>query len=311
MCAQSVQMIPLSNQIMQIILEPPKSHGLSEETKKLIKFFTGSGWNNTEEGCLEGFFKLLSGCSNSYLISPALRGSRAFHLLFTSLPKYDEKVFNFMKFYSKARLTRYSLNFKVCLFDMIERVKTPDNNRKAFVNAYNKAMMIALAIFVDQVSVVVEKNEELTETNIKTLMKGIVKNFGDIWYPENITTLMKQVKNVKSLLKDYLKNGMNIAQRIVLMYMINDLIYKIYIHITHKPLTSSNYSETTELMKMACEVGLISENDYKRFNVYLNHVVNHCWGCGCDEKYKAIALLFGYSNGLSLDKLIKFIEQSF
>lgn len=287
--------LPPNVQIIELPM--PQPHGLSEETKKLIKFFTGSAWNNTEQGYLEGFFKLLSGCSNLPLFN--------FKLLFTSLPDYSLKISNFMKFYSRASLTKYSLNFKAYLFDMIEHVKTPDNNRKAFINAYNKAMMIALAVFVDQVS---KNYEELSFSDSLTLMKGIAKNFGAIWYPESSTTLMKQVKTVKSLLKDYLKNGMNITQRIVLMYMINDLIYKIYIHITHKPLAASNYSEIIELMKMAHEAGLISENDYKRFNVYLKHVSEHCWGCGCDEKYKAIALLFGYSNGLSLDELNDFVD---
>lgn len=190
---------------------------------------------------------------------------------------------------------------------MIDHVKTPNNNRKAFVDAYNKAMMIALAIFVNQVAKSWKNLTEMEENwknGLINIMKGIAKNFGDIWYPENITALMKQVKSLKSLLKD----EMNITQRIVLMYMINDLIYKIYIHITHKPLASSNYSEIMELIKMAHEAGLISENDYERFNVYLNHVANHCWGCGCDEKYKAIALLFGYSNGLSLNMLNDFID---
>ena len=298
MSVQSVQFVPITNQIMQIILEPSRPQGLSEETKKLIKIFTGSGWNNTEKGYLEGFFKLLSGCSNQYLISPTFN----FQLLFTSLPGYSSKISNFLKFYSRIRLTKYSLNFKAILFDMIEHVKTPDNNRKTFVNAYNKAMMVALAVFVDSVS---KNYEDLTFSDSLTLMKGIAKNFGDIWYPENITTLMKQVKNLKELLK----NEMNITQRIVLMYMINDLIYKIYIHITHKSLAFSNQTEIIELMKMACEADLISGKEYDRFNTYLKHVSEHYWGVKADEKYRAIALLFGYSNGLSLDKLNDFINQ--
>ena len=305
--------LPPNVQVVQLpfqVIEIPRPQGLSEETKNLIKFFTGSAWNNTEKGYLEGFFKLLSGCQDRYLIPGILRGDHAFQLLFTSLPDYSLKVSNFMKFYSRARLTKLEneLNFKAYLFNMIEHVKTPDINRKTFVNAYNKTMMIALAVFVDQVAKSWKNLAEMGENwknGLINIMKGIAKNFSDIWYPENITTLMKQVKSLKSLLK----NGMNIAQRIVLMYMINDLIYKIYIHITHKPLASSNYSEITELIKMARDADLISGRDFDRFNVYLNHVANHCWGCGCDEKYKSIALLFGYSNGLALDKLTEFMEK--
>ena len=309
MCSQSVQFNVDINQNAPIVIELPKPYGLDDETKKIIKYFAGSGCGQTDPGCLEGFFKLLSGCGDSYLMPGLLRGSHAFYLLFSSLPDYPEKVSAFMKFYAHARSKKYSLNFRVILFNAIasDKFKTPGNNRKAFVNAYDKAMMIALAVFVDQVAKchenLIEMGDEW-EKGLKNIIEGIAKNFADIWCPENISALMKQVESVKK----YLSEGMNIAQRIILKHMINDLIYKMYIHMTHKPLTASNKESVIDLLKMSCEAGLISENEKGRFYVYLNHVAHHCWGCGCDEKYKAIALMFGYSNGLSMKGLIDFIN---
>lgn len=299
MCSQSVQFAP-------IVIELPKPYGLDDETKKMIKYFAGSGWGQTDQGCLEGLFKLLSGNNDSYLIPGLLRGSHAFYLLFSSLPDYPEKVSNFMKFYAHARSKNYSLNFRAILFNAISSVKTPKNNRKTFVNAYDKAMMIALAVFVDCVGKcyksLIEMGDEWKK-GLKNIIDGIAKNFADIWYPENISTLMNQVKSVKT----YLKNEMNITQRIVLKHMVGDLLNKIYVHITHKPLTPVNKLEIVELMRVAHSLGLISDNENERFNVYLNYCEENC-GCKCDEKYKMIALLFGYSNGLTMKALIKFIE---
>lgn len=106
--------LPSNVQVVQLpfqVIELPRPLALSEETKKLIKIFTGSGWNNSEKGYLEGFFKLLSGCSDSYLIPGMLRGSSVFQMLFRSLPNYDEKSFKLLEILYKSKTNEMHIKF--------------------------------------------------------------------------------------------------------------------------------------------------------------------------------------------------------
>lgn len=274
---------------------------LSNDFKRAVRQFNEIDENAGSVAYLTKFYQLLSGC---WLFPDQVV------YMFTAMPDYAEKLDKFMKFYKFARCLTYDdLKFENKLRAILSHWLN-QNNRTEFSNAWGELVKVSLIIFVDRVA---SCCDELIEAghrcfqDIENMMKEIAMNINDIYHPEGIRALMKDVKNLALLINDLRNGKMNHFERIVLKYSFNELIYKLYIHITFKTLTMNNSIMISNFVRLAYNAGLITGTEAKRFDSYINFTHEFCYGMDLRRKYKVVPLLLGYSNGLTFNNIYKII----
>lgn len=274
---------------------------LSNDFKRAVRQFEEVPENASSATYLAKFYQLLSG---AYFFPDRLI------YMFTAMPDYAEKLDKFMKFYKFARVLTYDdLKFENKLSTVLSH-HLPQNNRVEFVNSWYELVNVSLIIFVDRVA---SCCDELIEAghrcfqDIENMMKEIAMNINDIYHPEGIRVLMKDVKSLTPLINDLRTGKMNHFERIVLKYSFNELLYKLYIHITFKTLTMANSIMISNFVRLAYNAGLITGVEGKRFEAYIDFTHDFCYGMDLRRKYKVVPLLLGYSNGLTFNNIYKII----
>ena len=274
---------------------------LSNDFKRAVRQFIKVSENAGSVAYLIKFYQILSGCESF---------PDKLMYMFTAMPDYAEKLDKFMKFYKFARVLTYDdLKFDKKLSVVLSH-HLPQNNRVEFVNSWCELTNVALIIFVDRVASCCDELIEAGQRcfqDIENIMKEIAMNINDIYHPEGIRVLMKDVKNLAPLINDLRIGKMNHLERIILKYSFNELIYKLYIHITFKPLTMNNSIMISNFCRLAYNAGLITGTEGKRFESYLNFAGQFCYGMDLRRKYKVVPLLLGYSNGLTFNNIYKII----
>ena len=278
-----------------------KSIHLTEEFKNDVKHFEKVPEGADDFTYLVKFYSILSGCCTPHenIVN-----------MFASLPNCSEKLEKFMEFYKFARARTYDeCQYERKLTAVLSHYII-QNNRTDCVNAWRDLVHVAFILFVDRVA---ECSHELIFAGdewyemIENIMKEIALNINDLYKPEGIRALMKDLKTLKILIIDLKDGKMNHFERIVLKYSFNQLLYKLYIHITFKPLTCANSIEISNFVRLSHAAGLITKAETARFEEYLNFAGQFVQGMDTRRKYKTIPLLLGYSNGLGFSGLYSLI----